>query len=223
MLSGVIWLNYPSLTQPRDNFPPVPGVDWRAFQTHCFDLHGNGMFARHPGRVLISISGYVLPRVIIIWSILALIHKVAVCAGAVSGLLPRAPYAPLLIHLLLPFSCYALIARLQRRDFRRYCERVQARSDHRLSALNHFAERSPFSGKKLPRLAIGSSRKPGTDRVSWLNKQHREDCNGAEGSPVQWRTRRIPIVSVFDPPLHVSLIAPAWNDTQRSCSLPRRR
>jgi hypothetical protein len=83
------------------------------------------MFAQHPGRVLIYISGYVLPRLIIIWSILVLIHNGTVYAGAASSLLPRAAYAPLLIHLLLPFLCYALIARLQRRDFRRYRETSQ--------------------------------------------------------------------------------------------------
>ncbi len=127
ILSGVIWLNYLSLTRPCDNFPPEPGADWRTFQAHYFDLRRNGVFARHPGRVLIYISGYVLPRVIIIWSILVLIHNGAVYAGEAWGMLPRATRAPLLIYLLLPLLCYALIVRLQRRDFQRYRATGQAR------------------------------------------------------------------------------------------------
>ena len=139
LLGAVIWLNYQSLSSPCDNFPPKPGVDWCTFQMNYFDVRGDSLFARHPGRVLISIGGYVLPRVIIIWSILVLIHNGFVYASGAWEMPICNARVPLLIHMLLPALCYALIVRLQRRDFQRYCTLAAHAENAESTILNHHA------------------------------------------------------------------------------------
>jgi len=120
VLSGVLWLNYVSLTRPCDNFPAPAGVDWPTFCKAYFDIRGQALFAQQPWRVMTHVCGYVFPRTIIAWSVLLLAHNWLVYTDAAWYRPIRAYRLSFAIYLALPLLGFYFLNRLQRKDYARY-------------------------------------------------------------------------------------------------------
>lgn len=109
------------LHRPVDLAPAVPGVDWPAFQRHYFDPHTNVGWQATPGRAAAYVFGYVMPRTLIVWSVLLVVNNVLTA-------LPVEPYVALkrrypvwlAVYGALPLLAILFVQRLQRRDFVRY-------------------------------------------------------------------------------------------------------
>jgi hypothetical protein len=115
------WLHYLHLFRPLDNFPSSTGYTLRQFKAHYLNPKENALVAKTPGRVLAHLFGYIMPRTLVLWSVLLILNNFAT-------LMEFAPYVELkrsypvwvLFYAALPLIALLLFERLQRHDFGRY-------------------------------------------------------------------------------------------------------
>lgn len=132
-------LNYCHLFRPVDNFPQALGLNLAAFKRHYFDPHANTILAARTGSVLAYVFGYIVPRTIIVWSLLLIVNNLLTAFEFEPYVSFKKAY-PLWIafYLMLPVLALLFLERLQRLDFARY----QAASSPSTSA-NGMTHRQP--------------------------------------------------------------------------------
>jgi hypothetical protein len=121
-------LNYCYLFRPLDNFPQTLGLSLDAFKRHYFDPRANPTLAARTGRVLAYVFGYIVPRTLIVWSLLLIANNLLTAFHFEPYVALKKSY-PVWVayYLMLPVLALVFLERLQRRDFARY----QATSDSR--------------------------------------------------------------------------------------------
>lgn len=121
-------LNYCYLFRPVDNFPPTGEFGLRAFKRHYFDPRANSILAARTGRVLAYVFGYIVPRTIIVWSLLLIANNL-LTAYAVEPYVSLKKAVPVWIafYLMLPVLALGFLERLQRCDFARYQDAARPR------------------------------------------------------------------------------------------------
>jgi hypothetical protein len=121
ILALSIWLNYQHLFRPIDNFPNTAGQSYLEFTRHYFDPTLNKVLETHLGRVIAYIFGYIMPRTLILWSLLLIVNNVATLAEVTwyVDLKKRYPVW-ILFYAALPLLALVFVEALQRRDYDRY-------------------------------------------------------------------------------------------------------
>lgn len=122
IVSGILWLNYLSLTRPCDNFPASPRVDWPTFRKEYFNIRGSAIFAQRPWWVFVYVCGYVFPRAVIAWSLLLLVHNWFVYTDVAWYRPIRAYRLSFVIYMALPLLVFFFGNQLQRSDYARYLQ-----------------------------------------------------------------------------------------------------
>lgn len=121
ILALSIWLNYQNLFRPIDNFPNTAGHSYLEFKRHYFDPKHNKMLETHLGRVIAYIFGFIMPRTLILWSLLLIINNVATLAQATWYVDLKEQYPIwILFYAALPLLALIFLEVLQRRDYDRY-------------------------------------------------------------------------------------------------------
>jgi hypothetical protein len=118
------WLNYQYLFRPIDNFPATAGQSYLEFKRHYFDARHNKVIGTHPGRVTAYIFGYIMPRTLILWSLLLIVNNVATVAEVTWYVELKKQYPVwTLFYAALPLLALVFVELLQRRDYDRYQSR----------------------------------------------------------------------------------------------------
>lgn len=118
-------LHYCYLFRPIDNFPPTPGYDLSAFKRYYFDSYTNRTLATQTIRVLAYVFGYIMPRTIIIWSLLLITNNLLTAFALEPYIALKQAYLVwLAFYVMLPILALVFLERLQRRDFSRYQAKV---------------------------------------------------------------------------------------------------
>jgi len=121
ILALSIWLNYQNLFRPIDNFPNTAGQSYPEFKRHYLDPKHNKMLETHPGRVIAYIFGFIMPRTLILWSLLLIINNVATYAHVTWYVDLKRQYPVwILFYAALPLLALVFLEVLQRRDYDRY-------------------------------------------------------------------------------------------------------
>lgn len=132
-------LNYCYLFRPVDNFPHAWGLSLRAFKRHYFDPRANPTLAVRTGSVIAYVFGYIVPRTIIVWSLLLIANNLLTAFEFEPYVLLKKAYPVwIAFYLMLPVLALLFLERLQRLDFARY----QAASSPSTSA-NGMTHRQP--------------------------------------------------------------------------------
>lgn len=114
-------LNYCHLFRPVDNFPQTPGMSLAAFKNHYFDPRHNATLAAHPGAVLAYAFGYIVPRTLVVWSLLLMANNLLTAFEFEPYVsLKRAYPLWIVFYSILTILALAFLDRLQRKDFARY-------------------------------------------------------------------------------------------------------
>lgn len=114
-------LNYCYLFRTIDNFPQTRGLSLREFKQLYFDPHANPILAARTGGVLAYVFGYIVPRTIIVWSLLLIANNLLTAFNFEPYVsLKRAYPVWILFYSILPVLALVFLERLQRRDFARY-------------------------------------------------------------------------------------------------------
>jgi hypothetical protein len=121
ILALSIWLNYQHLFRPIDNFPNTAGQSYQEFKRHYFDPKLNKVLATHLGRVIAYIFGFIMPRTLILWSLLLIINNAATLAQVTWYVALKKQYPIwILFYAALPLLALIFLEVLQRRDYDRY-------------------------------------------------------------------------------------------------------
>jgi len=121
ILALSIWLNYQHLFRPIDNFPNTAGQSYLEFKRQYFDPKLNKVLETHLGRVIAYIFGYIMPRTLILWSLLLIVNNVATLAEVTWYLDLKKRYPVwILFYAALPLLALVFVEALQRRDYDRY-------------------------------------------------------------------------------------------------------
>ena len=114
-------LNYCHLFRPVDNFPQASGMSLAAFKKHYFDPRANATLAARTGAVLAYAFGYIVPRTLVVWSLLLIGNNLLTAVDFEPYVsLKRAYPVWIVFYLMLPILALAFLERLQRGDFARY-------------------------------------------------------------------------------------------------------
>ncbi len=113
--------NYCYLFRPIDNFPQASAISLGAFKRHYFDPRANAILAARTGAVLAYVFGYIVPRTLIVWSLLLIANNLFAALHFEPYVSLKKTY-PIWIgfYLMLPIAALAFLERLQRMDYARY-------------------------------------------------------------------------------------------------------
>jgi hypothetical protein len=121
ILALSIWLNYQNLFRPIDNFPNTAGQSYLEFKRHYFDPKHNKVLETHLGRVIAYIFGFIMPRTLILWSLLLIVNNIMTLAQVTWYVELKKQYPIwILFYAALPLLALVFLELLQRRDYDRY-------------------------------------------------------------------------------------------------------